>query len=65
MSGKADLTKAQRELLESIKEGPRFVVDYYKPAQKVVEKGFAVWSGTWMDRLTLTDAGRAALNQEP
>lgn len=52
------LTKAQLALLEEL---PRSVADYYPPAKKLVELGFAAWSrASFGDCLVITGAGREA-----
>ena len=50
------LSKAQRELLQEL---PTQCVQEYRPAQKLVALGLAVW--VTMSRLDLTELGRAAL----
>jgi len=70
------LTKAQAELLALAgsppeERGGRFIrpgtdcVPYYKPAQKLVERGLARWlrDDASTHRLVATEAGRRALAQ--
>jgi hypothetical protein len=55
------LTNAQMELLTELGRHSTHVVRYYRPAQKLVELGFAEWSGIDSDRLSITSSGRAML----
>lgn len=50
------LTKAQRELLAEL---PTNCVQEYRPAQRLVAMGLAVW--VTMSRLDITDAGQTVL----
>lgn len=50
------LTKAQLALLREL---PTHCVAEYRPAQKLVSLGLAVW--VTLSRIDITDAGRAAL----
>lgn len=53
------LTKAQAELLASL---PTTCADHYPPARALVQKCLARWErGNFGDRLVITPAGRAAL----
>lgn len=67
----AKLTKAQRALLQDcVRDGLRGmtgVVSYYTPAKMLVSKGLAEWlnGDPFSERLLITKAGRAALQQEP
>ncbi len=65
----AKLTKAQRELLGLLADGRRHTIqDSYKPAQALVEHGFATRSRPlhWVNTswITITDVGRDALARQ-
>lgn len=57
------LTKAQRRLLAetAARDDGWYVVDYYPPAQALVARGLAEWTGRYHDHLRITPAGRATL----
>lgn len=60
------LTKPQSELLTNVSKGKIHVSTQYAPAKKLVLLGLCVWhhgkfGSSWLE---LTDAGRAALNEE-
>lgn len=54
------LTTAQLKLLRQL---PTVCVEYYKPAQKLIEFGLAERPAGLSSRLLLTEAGRAVLNK--
>lgn len=56
------LTKAQIELLVNAANGYGACAYYYAPARKLVEEGLCEWNTVGLSsRLTITEAGRAAL----
>jgi len=59
------LSKAQRELLVTIKAASANVASHYRPAVKLVEAGMATWEhGKYDNRLAITPAGLEALQSE-
>lgn len=55
------LSEPQIRLLVRISFGPKPVVDYYTPARKLVELGYAFWNKR--QHLEITEAGKALVTK--
>lgn len=61
----AKLTRPQHELLTSINTCDQYSVAGYRPAEKLVALGLAVWvHHRFSSSLRITPAGRAALTKD-
>ena len=56
------LTRAQKELLVEVSNGDDRCTPSYPPAARLVDLGLCVWASEY--RLAMTDAGRAALQEQ-